>query len=192
MFKALRNTLLNVGFLSSVTIASLCLHSIANADQTSPELPQLFEKLRTSEQPAQAAQIEQAIWGHWLTGPDEASNQLMQQIQASLQLGRHDVGLLLSNQLVDAYPNYAEAWNKRATILYLMDRLDASVEDIKATLDLEPRHFGALSGLGLILMKTGDPEGALLAFEEVLTIAPLSESAALNAARARNQLGTDI
>jgi tetratricopeptide (TPR) repeat protein len=192
MFQVIKNQLRIASLCIGVAMAALGIAATANADQTAPELPQLFEQLRTTEVPVQAAEVEQAIWGHWLTGPDEQAGRLMQQIQASLQLGRYDLGLVLSNQLVDAYPSYAEAWNKRATIFYLMDRVEASVEDIKKTLELEPRHFGALSGLGLILMKTGDPEGALLAFEEVLTIAPLSESAALNASLARDRLGTDI
>ena len=73
-----------------------------------------------------------------------------------------------------------------------MNRLDESVQDIQTTLTLEPNHFGALSGLGLILMRTGDAEGALAAFEAVLEINPMSLSAQQNAAQARDQLGTDI
>jgi len=139
-----------------------------------------------------AARLEQEIWAHWLKGPDETADQMMEQIQSALQLGRHDIGLLLCNQLVDAYPNYAEAWNKRATVLYLLKRHDESVADIGKTLELEQNHFGALSGLGLILLSAGDAEGALHAFEEVLSITPLSKSAELNASRARAKIGTDI
>jgi len=166
--------------------------STVKADQTAAELPGLFEKLAEASSAESARELEAKIWGHWLMGPDTSSDQLMTQIQTALQLGRHDVGLLLCNQLVDAYPNYAEAWNKRATFFYLLNRLDESVADIQTTLDLEPRHFGALSGLGLILLSTGDAEGALLAFESVLSISPESTSAMANAARARDQLGLDI
>lgn len=172
--------------------ASIALLSPAFADQTAAELPSLFEQLRNSEEASVAAELEQAIWAHWLTGPDAASDQMMLQIQTSLQLGRHDLGLLLCNQLIDAYPEYAEGWNKRATILYLLNRPEESVADIRTTLELEPNHFGALSGLGLILLRAGDAEGALHAFEEVLSITPLSPEAEFNANRAREQLGTDI
>ncbi len=178
--------------MAFVLLASAGLVMQANADQTAAELPDLFEQLKTTEDSAEAKQLEQAIWAHWLTGPDAASEQMMLQIQTSLQVGRHDVGLLLCNQLIDAYPNYAEGWNKRATIFYLLNRLEESVEDIQTTLKLEPNHFGALSGLGLILLRTGDAEGALHAFEEVLEISPLSPSAEMNAALARDKLGTDI
>jgi len=166
--------------------------SLVYADQSAEELPGLFEALVDAETPQNARKLEREIWGHWLLGPDKTADQLMTQIQSALQLGRHDIGLLLCNQLVDAYPSYAEGWNKRATIHYLLNKFDESVADIQTTLDLEPRHFGALSGLGLILMSTGDAEGALLAFESVLALSPASESAKINAARAREQLGLDI
>ena len=173
-------------------VVSFGLQSLSLADQSAPELSALFEQLRVAEEGSEAAALEQAIWAHWLTGPDKASDQMMLQIQSALQLGRHELGLVLCNQLVDAYPDYAEAWNKRATLLYLLKRHEESVVDIRTTLELEPNHFGALSGLGLILLSAGDAEGALHAFEEVLSINPLSKSAELNAARARAKIGTDI
>jgi len=185
---------ISVGFCLA---AALCVgFSVsAYADQTAEELPELFDQLKSLksfEQRTEASQLEQAIWAHWLTGPDKASDQMMLQIQSSMELGRHDLGLLLCNQLVDAYPNFAEGWNKRATILYLLNRPEESVADIRTTLELEPNHFGALSGLGLILLGAGDAEGALHAFEEVLAITPLSLNAKLNASRAREAIGTDI
>ena len=176
-------------FVVSVTLG---LANFVSADQSATELPELFEQLKVEENRADAAQLEQAIWAHWLTGPDKTSDQMMLQIQSALQLGRHELGLVLCNQLVDAYPDFAEAWNKRATILYLLNRPEESVADIRTTLELEPNHFGALSGLGLILLSAGDAEGSLHAFEEVLSITPLSKSAELNAARARAKIGTDI
>lgn len=166
--------------------------AFAQADQTASELPDLFERLKAAEERTDASQLEQAIWSHWLTGPDQAADLMMEQIQSSMRLGRHDLGLLLCNQLVDAYPEFAEGWNKRATILYLLNRPQESVADIRTTLELERNHFGALSGLGLILLSAGDAEGALHAFEEVLTITPLSTTAELNASRARAKIGTDI
>ncbi len=164
----------------------------AYADQNAKELPALFEELAVVSDQNRANQIQQSVWEHWLTGPDEAADALMLQIQTALQLGRHQVGLVLTNQLIDQYPDYAEGWNKRATFFYLLNRLDESVEDIQTTLNLEPNHFGALSGLGLILLRTGDAEGALAAFEAVLEINPLSASALQNAEQARDQLGTEI
>lgn len=182
---------------TSIVIAGLALsgllvsHAVV-ADQYAAELPALFDQLSATDELHDALALEQQIWGHWLDGPDDDSSQLMGQIQSALQSGQSEFGLVLCNQLIDAYPDFAEAWNKRATFYFILNRLEESVADIQTTLELEPNHFGALSGLGLILMRTGDAEGALLAFEEVLKISPSSQSAASNAALARDQLGTDI
>ena len=174
-----------VFFISSMT-------GVANADQHAEELPALFEELAQSKDFHRANQIEQMVWGHWLTGPDPTSDHLMVEIQNALQLGRPQVGLVLCNQLIDKYPDYAEGWNKRATFYFILNRFNESVEDIQTTLSLEPNHFGALSGLGLILLRTGDAEGALAAFEAVLEINPQSISAQQNVARAKDRLGTEI
>jgi Flp pilus assembly protein TadD len=80
-------------------------------------------------------------------------------------------------KVIQLAPDFAEGWNKRATAHYLADDLDASVRDIQKTLALEPRHFGALSGLGLIFMQRGDLAGALAAFEQVLVVHPNSAQA---------------
>jgi len=168
------------------------LSTMAQADQHAAELPKLFEDLKAAESQTAAREVERAIWAHWLTGPDKTSNDLMSQIERSMQYGELRLGLRLCNQLVDSYPDYAEAWNKRATFYYLMDRMEASVADIQTTLDLEPRHFGALSGFGLIMMREGNHEAALSAFEEVLMISPQSASAEMNAALAKDKIGTDI
>lgn len=186
------NDSLSAVLVAGLTLSSFLVSSAVSADQHAPELPGLFDQLSVTQELIDTQLLEQQIWGHWLEGPDDASNQLMSQIQLALQTGQSELGLVLSTQLIDAYPDYAEAWNKRATFYFLLNRLEESVEDIQATIELEPNHFGALSGLGLILMRTGDAEGALLAFEEVLKISPLSQSAAANAALARDQLGTDI
>ncbi len=182
----------SITLMLGAVLSTVSLSPPAFADQNAPELPGLFDRLQNAEKPIDVVLIEQQIWGHWLEGPDETSTQLMSQIQIALQSGQNDFGLKLSNQLIDAYPDFAEGWNKRATLFYLMNRFEDSVADIQKTLDLEPNHFGALAGLGLILMRTGDAQGAVQAFEEVLKISPASPSAEANAAQARDQLGTDI
>ncbi len=88
-------------------------------------------------------------------------------------------------------PDFAEGWNKRATVYYLMDDLEESVQDIQRTLTLEPRHFGALSGMGLIFMQLGDDEGALRAYEEVIKIHPNAPGAQHHIRALRSKLYGD-
>jgi tetratricopeptide (TPR) repeat protein len=166
--------------------------SLAKADQTEDQLPDLFDSLQNAADASQAREIENQIWQLWLKAPDEASYLLMSQITRAMSSGQLNIALGLCNQLVDASPEYSEAWNKRATIHYLMGDDDSSVADIRETLSLEPKHFGAISGLGLIFMRQGNHEAALDAFEQVLAISPASTSAKQSIERVRKELGHEI
>lgn len=165
---------------------------IAIADQTSPELDLLFDQLKLAGSANEAARIESQIWRQWLKGPDQNANSLLSQVSAAMSEGRFELALKLCNQLVDSSPTFAEAWNKRATVQYLLGNHALSVADIRETLVLEPRHFGALSGLGLIFMASNKPEAALEAFERVLRLSPASRNAQGSVERAKSLLGTDI
>ena len=85
--------------------------------------------------------------------------------RTSASAGRLTAAIAEFGRVIEMAPDFAEGWNKRATAYYLNDELEASVADIQRTLVLEPRHFGALSGMGLIFLQSGDPRGALAAFE---------------------------
>jgi len=98
----------------------------------------------------------------------------------------------LSNQLIDSAPEFAEAWNKRATIHFLLGQDADSVADIRETVKLEPNHFGAISGLGLIFMRSQNFPAALEAFEKVLQISPASTSAKRSVERVRRELGREV
>ena len=84
----------------------------------------------------------------------------------AMNSGKLDAALALFDELVGLKPNFAEGWNKRAMVFYLMTSYGASMRDIARSLELEPRHFGALSGLGLINQAIGRPEVAIMAFEK--------------------------
>lgn len=178
--------------LISFALLLLCRAALTYADQTAEALPELFDRLAQASTSAESRQVEAQIWQLWLTAPDSNSDYLMSQISQALDGGELDLALHLSNQLVDSAPAYAEAWNKRATIHYLMGANSASVSDIRETLALEPRHFGAISGLGLIFLREQNLQAALEAFEQVLSISPASENALRSVERVRSELGREI
>jgi len=155
-----------------VLLAMLVIAATARADQTDPRLDGLFADLQTIEGGQRADAIANQIWSIWIASDDEAANELMSAGIALMSLGRPLEALHRFDKLVEIAPQFAEAWNKRATVHYLLDHYQQSVDDIERTLALEPRHFGALSGLGLIYMETGDDDIALRAFESALKVNP--------------------
>lgn len=163
-----------------------------SADQNDDELDALFAELAVAEAHEHAARLESQIWQHWLTAPTEPSQMLIEQVEMAMRSGDMLRALASADKLVELVPGYAEGWNKRATIRYLVGDYEGSVDDIDRTLALEPRHFGALSGLGLILLKQSDRAAALTAFEKVLALSPASRHAQANVARLRGELGTEI
>jgi tetratricopeptide (TPR) repeat protein len=109
-----------------------------------------------------------------------------------LRVRRLEIALQLSTQLVDSYPEFAEGWNKRATIHYLLGNNAQSVADIRETVRLEPRHFGAISGLGMIFLRESNFPAALQAFEQVLKISPASIGAKRSIEQVRREIGREI
>ena len=144
----------------------------AGADQTDPRLDQLFAVLQTSSDRSELSTAHGEIWDIW-TGHDDAELfSLMEQGIVLMSTRQLDEALKVFDDLVEIAPDYAEAWNKRATVHFLLGNLADSIADVDVTLKLEPRHFGALSGLGQIEMQRGDPEAALSAFEAAVLVHP--------------------
>lgn len=146
----------------------------ANAPSTAlpRRLGELFEELQQADSDLTASHTEEQIWAAWMehTDPDVAEVLL----EATRALAGNNFvraeGLL--NPLIKSHPEYAEAWNKRATLRFMQKRDTQSVADIERTLALEPRHFGALCGFGQICLRRGDRDAALFAFAEALRINP--------------------
>lgn len=178
-----RLLLISVAFMSP---------SLLQGDQNSDALPALFDELLEAEDASIAARIESRIWREWLDAPDDVSGELLSRLNNAMQARDAALALELADELVETAPDFAEAWNKRATLHYLNGDDDLSVADIGQTLALEPRHFGAISGLGLIFVRKGDPEAALEAFEKVLSISPASRNARRSAESMRRELGREI
>ena len=176
----------SIGFMR--TLRAICLICVlsglvspAMSDQTDPRLNDLFAQLKQVLEPAEAASTEQLIWGIWLLAPDRAAQSFMRTGIAGMNRGDHGAALEAFDQVVAIAPGFAEGWNKRATVHYLMDNLDQSLQDIARTLELEPRHFGALSGRGLVYAKLDDLERALGSFEAALAVNPQLAGARTNA-----------
>jgi len=146
------------------------------ARSLSRRLDQLFDGLARAADAPEASQIEELIWGLWMSHPDADAEERLERATQALAAGEHEDAESLLDELVAAYPDFAEAWNKRAT-LYFRQRRDAeSVRDIGRTLALEPRHFGAICGFGQICLRHGDHAAALFAFDAALRINPHLDS----------------
>ncbi len=135
-------------------------------------LDPLFEKLKAASDAREAQIYENAIWRVWLEPDDGAVNSLMRLGLDAQNRGDMFGAFAIYDAITGLKPDYAEGWNRRATVLFLLDRLEESRKDAEKTLELEPRHFGALSGLGLIAMRQNHPDKALEVLEKALAINP--------------------
>ena len=122
--------------------------------------------------PQEAVEVDRRIWLLWLHSEDKAVNRLMAQGVIAMQRGALDRALDRFDEIVGRAPDFAEGWNKRATVLYMMGRHRESVADVQQVLNLEPRHYGALSGLGMILVVIGQEEDALEWLRRALELNP--------------------
>tara|TARA_Y100000994_G_scaffold80660_1_gene66518 strand:- start:77 stop:628 length:552 start_codon:yes stop_codon:yes gene_type:complete len=149
----------------------------ANSEYKTDELDKLFLELKTEYNISIASEIESKIWKVWSTHPsDPILTDLLS--KGSYYMSR--------NKLIDAHeifskvieldPNWAEAWNKRATVLYLMGKYQLSQNDIDKVLSLEKRHFGALSGQGLVQLSLKNYQIAIESYVEAHKIYPAMES----------------
>lgn len=162
-------------FMALSLSAGICLQ--ARADQTDARLDPLFDRLKGAEVFSIAHKTEQEIWIIWHERPEgQAVNAVMERGLRAMRESVLDDALEAFDQAVSLAPNFAEAWNKRATIYYLLGDYTKSIADIRQTLALEPRHFGALSGLGLINLALDRKAAALEAFEAALKIHPFLPS----------------
>jgi tetratricopeptide (TPR) repeat protein len=135
-------------------------------------LDTLFGALKIAPDEASAKAIEDRIWAMWLVSGSDTCNLLMGRAKAAIDGKDYDLATKLLSAVIELKPDYVEAWNRRATVYYLQNDYAHSVADIREVLAREPRHFGALSGLGLILQEIGDDKDALEAYRKALAIDP--------------------
>ena len=132
----------------------------------------LFGALKAAPDEASARHVEARIWAQWLHTPSDTAALLMTRAKTAMDAKNIDVAMKLLDSLVKLRPDYVEAWNRRATLYYLKNDYRHSLEDIQQVLIREPRHFGALAGLGMIMQEIGDDKRALEAFRKALAVNP--------------------
>ena len=166
--------------LLGIVVLGLLFFSNVNAEERKSELDNLFKQLKNSEA-QRAIDIENRIWKIWSIHPsnDRRGNRLTELLaQGSFLMSEKELNRAyeIFSQIILVDPNWSEAWNKRATVLYLLGRYERSQKDIDEVLRLEKRHFGALSGQGLVQTELKNYEKAINSYKKVQKIYPSMQS----------------
>lgn len=135
-------------------------------------LDALFRELAAKRPHRPPQQVENEIWATWASHPDPVAGQRLGLATRAIAREEFARARRLIEPLVGEYPQWSEAWNKRATLSYLEARDAQCFTDIRRTLELEPRHFGAVCGFAQACLRRGERAAALTAFEVALTINP--------------------
>ncbi|MCY3768052.1 MAG: tetratricopeptide repeat protein [Gammaproteobacteria bacterium] len=159
--------------LVKVIVLSLGLGVLpVTADQNNPELERLFDSLHHTDNPTEAAAITQKIWENWYQTDNQRVEKLMALGDLSMRRGKLSDAVDFFSEIIELQPDYAEGWNRRATAYYMLGEYQLSTNDVAQTLQREPRHFGALSGQGMIYMQLQEKERALEFYEKALEVNP--------------------
>lgn len=142
------------------------------ADRSAKGLDFLFGALKAAPDEASAKHVEGRIWAIWAATQSDTAALLMSRAQVALEQKNSQLALKLLDAVVKLRPDYIEGWNRRATLHYMNNEYAQALADIREVLAREPRHFGALTGLGLIMQELGDDRHALEAFRAALALNP--------------------
>jgi len=132
----------------------------------------LFGALKVAPDEASAKNIEERIWALWLASGSDTCNLLMTRVKAAIEADDYDLAVRLLDAVIEIRPGYLEAWNRRATVFFLKRDYGSAIADLEHVLAKEPRHFGALTGLGAIMQDTGNDKGALAVYRRALAVDP--------------------
>lgn len=155
-------------------------------------LDSLFGKLHKANSEKRARFFAGAIWKIWGRSGSRTSDLLLVQAGRAMRAGRERIAIFILTTIIEQSPDFAEAWNKRATAYFIAGDYERSIADIREVLKREPRHFGALSGLGLIYQRQGKKQKALAAFRRALAIHPYLPDARRAVKRLKGKLEQDI
>ena len=165
-----------------ILILSLFFFSNINAEERNDKLDKLFSKLKNTKDLSSAQVIENKIWEIWSIHPSDDRRgfrltELLIQGTRLMNMRELSKAYQVFTKVITVESDWAEAWNKRATVLYLMKEYESSLADIEITLVLEPRHFGALSGQALNYIALKQYEKAIQSYKAAQKIYPLLDSA---------------
>ena len=160
----------------------LLFFSSVSAEERDNKLNKLFTQLKNTKELSSAQVIEHEIWEIWSIHPSDDRRgfrltELLTQGTRLMNIGELGKAYKTFTQIIAVEPDWAEAWNKRATCLYLMKQYESSLADIKITLILEPRHFGALSGQALNYIELNLYEKAIESYKAAQKIYPVIDGA---------------
>ena len=163
--------------LVTASAAWLPMHSAravaaTTANERAGQLDELFAILKAAKSDAEADQAVTRIWSIWNQSGSDEIDGLMQQALAFMSTGAFGPGLAVLDTVVQKAPEYAEGWNRRATLLFVVGLHDRSLKDCEEVLRREPRHFGALAGMAMIALAQGRHAAALDAYRRALTVNP--------------------
>ena len=159
-----------------ITLSILLNINFLYADDRSSELNHLFNELKIKDENL-SFEVEQQIWKIWSTHPN--NNRLTSMLAAGsnfMNNKEYSKAVEIFTKVIDLDPTWAEAWNKRATVLYIIGEFEKSQNDIDQVLKLEKRHFGALAGQGLVNIELENYEKALESYKEAMRIYPTMNS----------------
>lgn len=165
---------LSLAFSAPACAGEAAISAEAKAE---PTLDDLFGRLKKAQIPAQAERIADDIRARWFDSGSATIDLMMGWANEAAEAKKFDVALDFLDQVTMLAPSFAEGWNRRATVHFLAEDFAKSMADIERTLELEPRHFGALSGMAVILRSAGRDELALRAYEQVLALYPANRDA---------------
>jgi len=163
-------------------------HDAPPAIKTETRLDTLFAALKRERNEKAAERIAARIREQWNKSGSASIDLMMQWSKKAMEAQKFDVALDFLDQVVTLAPNYAEGWNRRATVHFVMQSYGKSMADIEHVLQLEPRHFGALAGMAQIMETTGRKQRALEAWQKVLDIYPMMRSAQEKVAKLSEEL----
>ncbi len=178
--------------LTGLACFTVLFSQTLKADQTDPELDGLFPLLLEARNEFEAADAIYQIWNRWLKIDNSEVKELMVHGVNDMNEFYLDDAVEKFSRIIELAPNFAEGWNKRATAYFLMEEYELATADITRTLELEPRHFGALSGQGLIYIAQRRHKDALHFFKRAIAINPYMRDVQRSIQHIEQEFGQEV